>query len=862
MNHYNDHDTYYIFNLIGQYTELKLILEAVSKWLETRIPNALVTIMLYSKTRQTLELASGTQHFSSQYCNTVNNMEIGPHQGTCGAAAFLRKLVISDNLIDDPNWQAYKDIIKVEQLVSCWSIPIINATGDLYGTFATYYRTPTIPTEHHIRLLQQAAALVALAIELDDERQQKQAIYEKYSSFYNYHPDVIFEINQEGYIVSTNIASFNITGFSEQQVLGKHFNTFLPPDYHAFATTVHESALRGNAHHYEIPAYHSSGKIMWFDLTNLPIKQHQKVTGVFGIARDITQRRKNQENLRLLSSGVNASSNGIVITDASKEMIIVSVNPAFLRMTGYSEKEVIGQPRRFLQVPSTEIDKIKLINEAIQEKKQLQITLKNYRKDGSWFWARVAMAPIFDHEGNCTHFLGIQEDITQQRLHEEYIARQYSHDQLTGLPNRQTFEAALQQAFSASEHSPQSLTLLYIDLDDFQSMNDSLGHLMGDQIIKCVGDRLQGLLQPGDLLSRFNGDEFALLITDQNGSDPDRTKSNAIALAKQILDLFSQPFQVDSHKIYLSASIGIAANHHAIERSSELLHQANLAMKEAKRQGRNTWHWSEETIKKHGPEIDYAYLRLELMEALKQDQFSLFYQPLVDPATGIVKGVEALIRWFHPQRGYIFPDVFIPLAERTGQIIAIGQWVLKKACRDIAEWNRINQKHLTLSVNISPLQFRRAGFLQELEHALNVSQLPPELLKIEITEGMVIIGADRAIEILKTIRHLGVQVSIDDFGTGYSSLSYLRRLPINQIKLDRSFIENLSENEQDAAIVKSIIQLAHQLDLEVVAEGIETLQQARFLYQQGCNLLQGYYYARPAPLGELKSLYPLLLDET
>lgn len=232
-------------------------------------------------------------------------------------------------------------------------------------------------------------------------------------------------------------------------------------------------------------------------------------------------------------------------------------------------------------------------------------------------------------------------------------------------------------------------------------------------------------------------------------------------------------------------------------------------MKEAKPQGRNTWHWSEEITKKHGPEIDYAYLRLELIHALKQDQFSLFYQPLVDPATGIVKGVEALIRWFHPQRGYIFPDVFIPLAERTGQIITTGQWVLKKACRDIAEWNRINQKHLTLSINISPLQFRRVGFLQELEHALNVSQLPPELLKIEITEGMVIIGADRAIEILKTIRHLGVQVSIDDFGTGYSSFSYLRRLPINQIKLDLSFIENLSENEQDAAIVKSIIQLAH-----------------------------------------------------
>ena len=221
----------------------------------------------------------------------------------------------------------------------------------------------------------------------------------------------------------------------------------------------------------------------------------------------------------------------------------------------------------------------------------------------------------------------------------------------------------------------------------------------------------------------------------------------------------------------------------------------------------------------------------------------------------MVQGVEALIRWYHPERGYIFPDVFIPLAERTGQIVNIGQWVLETACLDIAKWNKAHDSQLTVSVNISPLQFGRAGFLEELQKALKISQLPAELLKIEITEGVIISGADRAIEILKSIRALGVHVVIDDFGTGYSSLSYLRLLPITQIKLDRSFIENLTISVQDAAIVRSIIFLAHQLNLEVVAEGVETLEQAILLYQQDCDLFQGYFYARPAPISDLNSKF-------
>ncbi|OAL83092.1 EAL domain-containing protein [Acinetobacter sp. SFA] len=848
-NNCDDQDIFHIFNLIGRHTELKPILDIISQWLESRIPEALVTIMLYREDSQTLNVISGQQHFSKEYCNVIQDLKIGPDRGTCGVAAFLRQLVISPNLMKDPNWQSYRAVVNAEKLSSCWSMPIINASDILYGTFSTYYRAPKIPTEQHIELLKQAAKLVALAIELDQERQKRQELNEKYCSFYTYHPHIIFELDLQGNMLTTNIACEEITGFSKEQICGQHYCAFIPPEFHELANFSFIETLQGKSQHFELPIYNVTGDILWLDLTNLPIIQNQKVTGVIGIARDITLSRKNKEDLRLLKRGVEASTNSLFITDVSEERLMVYVNPAFLKLTGYTETEVLGQGCFFLQGPDTDPDQISLLKQAVKKQKEIQVTIKSYCKDGSWFWNRLTLGPIFDQTGTCTHFLGIQEDITQQLIHEEYIRHQHTHDYLTGLPNQHAFKQILENIFEVQHESSEPLVLLYIDLDDFKNINDSLGHLVGDQILKSVGERLQKFIQDDNVLCRFAEDEFILLLSGIYES------SEVEAIAGEILELLSILFVIDQYKIHLSASIGIVADDSSIQHSSELIYQSVLAMQEAKRQGRNIWQWYEKNKMQPVAEIDYTNLRLELMEAINQENFDLFYQPLVHPETGHVTGVEALIRWCHPQQGYISPAIFIPLAERTGQIISVGQWVLEKACLDIAHWNKKHNSQITVSVNISPLQFRRAGFLQVLEHALQLSQLPPELLKIEITEGVIINGADRTIEILKAVRALGVQVAIDDFGTGYSSLSYLRRLPINQIKLDRSFIEELTLDGQDAAIVQSIIHLAHQLDLEVVAEGVETLSQASLLYQQGCDLLQGFFYAKPAPLTELKSVY-------
>ena len=842
-------DTQSIFHLIGQHADLPIIFQTVSEWLEARIPDSMVSIMGYSETEQTLSLISGTHHFSTQYQEAINGIKADPNVGACGAAAFHRKLVICENLTTDQNWNNFRTLIQEENLNACWSTPIINAQGKLYGTFGTYYRSPKCPTPTHIKLLRHAASLIALSMDLHEERQQRLALHDKYRSFFTYHPDAIFEHNLEGIVIDVNLVSEKITQFNLEQARGLHFSNFICAEFQSLAQTAFEQALKGNSQHLEIQALNVLGESYWLDLTYLPITQAQQVVGVFGIARDISERRESEEMLRLLKRSVDANPLGIILSNAAPDQAIEYVNPAFESLTGYNKEEVIGKNCRFLQGPDTDPETVNKIHHALQEQQEIQITLKNYRKDGSWFWNQLILGPVFDDKNICTHFMGIQQDITQQRANSEYIARQQTHDSLTGLINHHTFEKILDVAFHHIPHEHhRPLIVMYVDLDGFQPLNQSLGHLSGDQLLIAVANRLRQIVQEEDIISHFSADEFGILLNKCHDL------KQAAVTAERILKSLSVPFDIDGHKIHMSASIGIADDGTQIEKSTQLLHHAIHAMNEAKKEGGNAWHWYAFDATST-PKIDYVLMRHELMLALQEQQFRLVYQPVIDAHSGQLISVEALIRWQHPQRGFISPADFIPFAEKTGQIVAIGQWVLQQACQDIVEWNKKNSASLSVAVNLSPLQFKRTGFLYELRETLANTQLQPELLKIEVTETMLIAGADRSLEILNAVRDLGIKVSVDDFGTGYSSLSYLRTLPVDEIKLDRSFIEHLPQNEKDGAIVAAIIVMAHQLGLQVVAEGIETQAQAQFLREYACDHFQGFYFARPASLSELKLHY-------
>ncbi|MCH8500794.1 MAG: EAL domain-containing protein [Aliidiomarina sp.] len=830
-----------VLQLIGEHADLDVLLEAITDWVEQQIPAALISIMHFDAAHQTLSMHPSSQ-FSTHYNETLQDLVIGPKVGSCGVAAFSRELVITENIFNDPNWDGYYDLAREENIAACWSIPVVTVDNELYGTFATYYREPRSPSKVEISVLRRAASMVALALAHYQERRLRIGTDQRYESLFHHHPDAVFEMDLDGYLTTINPAGSAITGFSVEQVQGQHYNAFVTEAFRELADRSFALAKEGKPQHYEITVYHASGKVYWLEITNLPIYVEGELVGVFGIGQDITEKHELVERLRLLNRGIESSPHGVVMSDARKtNMPIVYANPAFLKITGYAADEIIGQNCRMLQGADTTPEAVHALREGIRRQREVEVTLLNYRKDGTPFWNHLIISPVFDHNGLCTHYIGIQQDVTQQRQQEAQLAAQRNHDHLTGLYNRQAFEEELWRYNRVPTTG--LAVVMYIDLDDFSSLNQSLGHEVGDQLLIEVSHRMKTIFGEQGIVARVAADEFAVLMPNVDN------KAEAVDVAETLLNVLAQPIAVSEHRLHVSASIGLCERKPKATSALDALQHAISAMNEAKRQGRNTWCWSDESD--DSLTTEYANLRREIMEAIEQEQFTLFYQPLLQSKDNKVVEVEALIRWRHPERGIVPPGLFIALAEKTGQIVTIGSWVLRQACFDIATWNQQHQQSLRVAVNISPLQFRRTGFVDEVKSVLKASQLPPQLLELEVTESVLLLGADRTIAIMDELRSLGIQVAIDDFGTGYSSLSYLRSLPVNKIKLDRSFIQNLPDNQGDVAIVQGLITMAHLLHLQIVAEGVETAEQVEFLGAQHCDLLQGFYFAKPAPLHEL-----------
>lgn len=832
----------YIFDLIGNHSELADILNAISGFIETRFTDAIVSVMAFDETANTLSLIAG-ERLSPGVYHALQNVSVGPNVGTCGSAASSRQVTITEDIHKDPRWEGFRDIADIDQLRACWSVPILNVKNKLYGTLGTYYREPRTPRTEEIDFIQRLAALIALAWDHQLEIQQRSFSEQRFRSLFVHHPDAVFELNLKGELQSANYATQKIAGFAEENIVGRHYEEFIPTKHKSLAASAFASACRGEPQHYEIIALHRSGKEYWLEITNLPITVNGKVNGVFGIGRDITERKMQEARMRLLERGVESSQNGIVMVDAlDPEQPIVYVNPAFCQLTGYQADEVIGHNCRFLQGPDTDRDSINAVRRAINEHREIQVTLRNYKKDGQPFWNQLQVGPVFDEEGCCTHFIGIQQDITVQRQQEDQLASQLTHDSLTGLANRQTFELRLAKEWQLANEAQLPLMVLYIDIDGFRPINDNLGHNVGDKLLISVAQRLRRHCASSDVISRLAGDEFAVMLCNS------RQIEDATRVADELLRALSFPFDIDEHHIHISVSIGIASLTNQTD-AQALLQHADLAMYEAKKLGRNTWHWYDGEHFNSAP--NYIELRNDIQTALAKQQFSLHYQPLIGARSSKTVGFEALIRWHHPTKGNISPADFIPLAEQTGQIVAIGDWVLRRACVDIAEYNKRHKSSLMVAVNISPLQFRRPKFVENIKHVLNDTQLPADFLELEVTENLLILGAERSVDVLNHVRKLGVSVAIDDFGTGYSSLSYLRQLPVDKIKLDRSFIQGVPTNRTDSQMVKGLIGMAHDLTLNVVAEGVETEQQRKFLVENGCDILQGYLLSHPLPLADL-----------
>ena len=458
--------------------------------------------------------------------------------------------------------------------------------------------------------------------------------------------------------------------------------------------------------------------------------------------------------------------------------------------------------------------------------------------DGSQHWVASQGKFFYDTAGNAVRMNGVVTDIDARKGAEERLSFLAHYDDMTGLPNRTLFNARLNQAMIEAERDERLVGVVFLDLDRFKDINDTLGHEVGDLLLKGVAERLRGAVRRGDTVARLSGDEFTLVLADMAHVD------DAASVAQKILDVFAQPFRIAEHDLFMSASLGIAVFPFDTQETQALLRYADIAMYRAKEAGRNGYQfYAAEMMTKADRRLA---LETALRLALKQEEFLLHYQPIVSCPDGRIVGVEALVRWQRPGHGLVPPMHFIPLAEETGLILPLGEWVLHTACAQLRQWQSNGFPELRLSVNLSTRQFQQKGLAQIVAHALNVAGIAPHHLELEITESILAEG-EQAEAVLREVSAMGVQFSIDDFGTGYSSLSYLKRFPIDTLKIDQSFVRDIPGDADDAAIALAIIAMAHTLGMRVVAEGVETVEQLAFLKEQACDTMQGYYLSKPLP---------------
>ncbi|RBP30024.1 PAS domain S-box-containing protein/diguanylate cyclase (GGDEF)-like protein [Marinobacter pelagius] len=672
---------------------------------------------------------------------------------------------------------------------------------------------------------------------------------QEFRSLFSRSPDTIIAFDKQGYYRALNSVAKTLVGLDDSDVGVTHYQTVLraavitEDDKRRFETAF-SNAVAGHTQSFEIGFVSpGSSDIRNYECDFLPIVVDDAVTGAYFIAKDITEKLQSQENQRILKRSLESTDNGVVIVDHRAESLpVVYVNPAFCRMTGYSEAEVIGAPARLLTGPETEEADIRRIRRAVKAGRCISLTMKSYRRDGTPFWNQLSVTPVRDPGGEITHYTAIMRDISDKKEQEQRLAYQATHDVLTGLGNRALFEDHLKHDVSLAKRSGQVLAVLFIDLDEFKPINDTLGHKVGDELLISVARKLETVIRPTDTLVRFGGDEFVLLLPDVE------SVRGAENVAERVLEELSKPHVIGSHELFISASIGISVLSDDLDQPEKLLQHADMAMYKAKQQGRDTYEL-------FSPDLDNKLsrrvaLRNELQEAIQSGQLVLHYQPQVD-LFGYLCGLEALVRWKHPERGFISPADFIPMAEETGQIVQLGKWVTTQACRDAKRLQEMGLLRGRMAVNLSPLQFHRRSFLSSVRSILAKTGLRAEYLELELTEGILMRDTDGAVDILNALAGMGIATAIDDFGTGYSCFAYLRNLPVDKIKIDRSFVDRVTTNDKDAAVCKGVITLARELDLKVIAEGVETEEQVRFLSGNGCEAFQGYYFARPMAFDDL-----------
>lgn len=585
----------------------------------------------------------------------------------------------------------------------------------------------------------------------------------------------------------------------------------------------------------------ASGEGRWLRKTKVPLRNaHGDVIGLLATYEDITDRKGVELALHLRSRALDAIVNAVLITRVTEDgNLIEYTNPAFERITGYSVEDVKGLDFRFLQGEDRQQEGIDSIRRALAEEREITTLLRNYRRDGTLFWNQIYIAPVRDDNGNVTHHISVVNDVTELVQSRDLLRQQANYDSLTSLPNRYRLNERLAQAIGDAQRDETRVAVVFMDIDHFKDVNDSLGHGIGDRLLQEISARLSACVSASDTVARYGGDEFVMVIPESGEQD---RLTDVLARASQA---FAKPVWIDDTEFYVETSIGVACFPNDGGDPETLLRRADLAMYRAKSNGRNS-------LQRFSPDLgrradERLALSRRMRAALANGEFRLEYQPQVDLHMNRVTGVEALLRWTDSKLGPVSPATFIPIAEENGLIVPIGEWVMQQACFQAQVW-QASLPGLRMSVNLSPRQFARADILRVVQRALTRAQLSPRLLELEITEGaLMTIGA---LDVLRALRAMDIDIAIDDFGTGYSSLSYIRNFHAERLKLDMSFVSGIGRHREDEVITRAILSLGRALGFKVVAEGVETETQLAFLRRHGCSVVQGYRFARPMPAAD------------
>ncbi len=682
--------------------------------------------------------------------------------------------------------------------------------------------------------------------QLKETQQKLQISEEKFAKVFHALPDGLLLTRQsDGLLIEVNEGFSRITGHAVTTSL-EHSTLELGiwVDLNQRKTLIERLRRDGRVHNFRCLIRRIDGEIRHCELDARPLP----IAGeecMLVIARDITKSHIMQEKLQLAATVFESTAEGVLITDTSQK--ISAVNRAFSQITGYAEEEAVGQTPRLLASGQHDSAFYVAMWHRLAAEGHWQGEIYNRRKNGELYPSWLTISSVRNPDSVITHFVAVFADISSLKHAQAKLDYQAHHDPLTGLPNRTLFESRLQAALSSQQASRGQGAVLFLDLDRFKNINDSLGHPVGDLLLKGIAQRLREQVRDIDTVARLGGDEFIILLPGlQHASDAEH-------VANKLVSCFTAPFQAGEHEFFTSASIGISLYPKDGSDVATLVKNADAAMYRSKAKGRNRFEaYTRDLTTQANTRVA---LEQELRRAIERNELSLNYQPKFSLATQRLVGAEALIRWNHPQFGDMPREQFIPLAEENGMILHIGDWVLEHACQQMRQWDQLYAPFGPLSVNLAGAQLRQLNLVERIEQLLTEAQLAPGRLQLEITENFIMSQTEEALAVLHQLKQLGVQLAIDDFGTGYSSLSYLKRLPLDILKIDQSFVRGLPDDPHDAAIVRAIIALGRSLQLTVIAEGVENQDQQNFLAREGCEQFQGYYTGRPLPAEQFAATF-------